>query len=106
MKFLSRPEEIVLLSIWRLKDDAYSVPIRKQVSEATGKKWSFGAIYVPLHRLEKKGLVKSYMTAPTNQRGGRSKRIYELTLRGKKALAEVRELHQVLWAGVPELSQD
>ncbi len=106
MKFLSRPEEIVLLSIWRLKDNAYSVPIREQVSEATGKNWSFGAIYVPLHRLEKKGIVKSFMATPTKRRGGRSKRIYELTPRGKTALAEVRELHKVLWAGMPESSLD
>ena len=78
MKFLSRPEEIVLLAVWKLKLNAYCVPIRKQVSDISGKEWSFGAIYVPLHRLEKKGLVNSYFNEPTNKRGGRRKRIYLL----------------------------
>ena len=58
MKFLSRPEDIILFTILRLKNNAYCVPIREKDSEITGKEWSFGAVYVPLHRLEKKGLVK------------------------------------------------
>lgn len=106
MKFLSRPEELVLLAVWRLKGNAYCVTIKKQVSEVTGKSWSFGAVYVPLHRLEKKGLLKSTYGPPTNVRGGRSKRFYDLTPRGKKALAEVRELHKVIWDGVPDASLD
>ena len=104
MKFLSRPEEIILLAVFQLKENAYCVPIRKKASVISGKEWSFGAVYVPLHRLEKKGLVKSYFDEPTPKRGGRSKRIYKLTSAGLKALAEVRELHRAMWAGVPELS--
>lgn len=106
MKFLSRPEELVLLAVWRLKDNAYSVPIRRQVSDISGKEWSFGAIYVPLHRLEKKGLVKSYLSESIKVRGGRSKRIYELTKEGKAALEEVRKLHASMWKGVPGLTSD
>ena len=106
MKFLSRPEEIVLHAVWQLKDDAYCVPIRKHVSKLTGKDWSFGAIYVPLHRLEKKGLVKSFLDNPIPVRGGRSRRIYKITPFGLKALAEVRELHDSMWAGVPEFSSE
>ena len=106
MKFLSRPEELVLLAVWRLKGNAYCVTIRKQVSEVSGKAMSFGAVYVPLHRLEKKGLLKSTYGSPTNVRGGRSKRYYELTPRGKKALAEVRELHKAIWEDVPDTSLD
>ena len=106
MKFLSRPEELVLLSVWRLRENAYCVPIRRQVSKVTKKDWSFGAIYVPLHRLEEKGLLKSYLDSPTNKRGGRSKRIYKLTPRGQRALVEVKKLHEEMWAGVPEFSFD
>ena len=60
MKYLSRPEEIVLLAVLKLKGNAYGVSIRKLVQEITEKYWSIGAIYVPLERLEKKGFVKYY----------------------------------------------
>jgi len=106
MKFLSRPEEIILFTILKLKQDAYCVPIREKASEISGKEWSFGAVYVPLHRLEKKGFVKSFFDDPTPKRGGRSKRIYKITRAGMKALAEVRELHESMWAETPELSHE
>jgi PadR family transcriptional regulator PadR len=104
MKFLSRPEEIILFAVLQLKENAYCVPIRKKASEISSKEWSFGAVYVPLHRLEKKGLVRSQLDTPTPKRGGRSKRIYEITPAGLKALAEVRELQESMWAEVPEFS--
>jgi len=100
MDYLSRAEEIVLLAVWRLKGEAYCVPIRKQVAEVTGKEWSFGALYVPLSRLEKKGLLRSALAGTTNKRGGRSKRYYQITPAGKKSLLEIRELQEALWAGV------
>jgi DNA-binding PadR family transcriptional regulator len=106
MKFLSRPEEIILFTILKLKQDAYCVPIREKASEISGKEWSFGAVYVPLHRLEKKGFVKSFFDDPTPKRGGRSKRIYKITKAGLKALAEVRELHESMWAEVAEFSHE
>ena len=104
MKLLTRPEELVMLAIWRLKKNAYCVPIREQVSEVTGRNWSFGAIYVPLNRLEQKGYIESFLGEPTPERGGRSKRIYKLTLEGLKALAEIRKVEEVMWAGIPEFS--
>ena len=103
MKFLSRPEEIILFTILKLKNGAYCVPIREKASEISGKKWSFGAVYVPLHRLEKKGLVRSFFDDPIPKRGGRSRRIYKITPAGGKALAEVKELHASMWADAPEL---
>jgi DNA-binding PadR family transcriptional regulator len=103
-KYLSRSEELMLLAVWQLKEKAYCVPIRKLVSEISGKSWSFGAIYIPLSRLEKKGMVESYLGAPTSKRGGRSKRYYKLTEFGLNALAEVKELHNKMWVNVPELS--
>jgi PadR family transcriptional regulator PadR len=103
MKFLSRPEEIILFTILKLKEEAYCVPIREKASDISEKKWSFGAVYVPLHRLEKKGLVKSFFDDPTPKRGGRSRRIYKITPAGMKALAEVKALHASMWADAPEL---
>ena len=103
MNLLSRSEEIVLLSIWRLQEEAYGVSIRKRVSEATGYDWSIGAVYAPLHRLEKKGYVRSYQGDPESKRGGRSKVYYELTDRGKNALLEVKTVHEAIWSGIPAL---
>lgn len=102
MKLLSRPEELILLAIWKLKDNAYCVPIREQVMEMTGKKWSFGSIYIPLNRLEEKGLINSLLAEPTRERGGRAKRYYNLTKQGKTALEEIRELQQRIWIDVPD----
>jgi len=101
MKLLSRSEEMVLLAVWILQEDAYCVPIREHLMKVTRKKWSFGSIYDPLDRLEKKKLLESSLSAPTNERGGRSKRIYRLTKRGEKALLEIRSILETMWAGVP-----
>ena len=103
MRLLSRSEELVLLTVWKLQDHAYCIPIRKTLIKATGKRWSFGSIYDPLERLERKGYLESYLTEPTKARGGRSKRIYTLTLQGKKALLEVRSILDTLTSGVSEL---
>lgn len=97
MKLLSRIEEMVLLSILKLEDNAYGVTIRKMISEVTGKKWSVGAIYVPLERLELKGYVESYTGEPTEIRGGRSKRLYKVTREGYEALEEIKKLNKALW---------
>ncbi len=77
MKYLSRPEELVLLTIWKMAGEPYGVNIRKFISEFTGKYWSIGSIYVPLDRLEDKGYVTSYLANPTPERGGKSKRYYQ-----------------------------
>lgn len=106
MKFLSRPEEIILLTILKLKGEAYCVPIRKKASEISGKQWSFGAVYVPLHRLEKKGLVKSSFDDPTPVRGGRSRRIYTVTSEGIKALAETMKLQESMRKEFKEFSPE
>jgi len=103
MKFLSRQEEIVLLSIWKLKDNAYGVTIREYISKITGKYWSIGAIYVPLDRLVDKGYVKTHQSEPVEKRGGRSKRFYEITPEGMEALAEIRQVQDTLWDGFPKL---
>jgi DNA-binding PadR family transcriptional regulator len=101
MKFLSRPEELVLLAVWRLKEKAYSVLIKKQLRQVTKHEWSFGAIYDPLDRLEKKGLLESHLSDPTAKRGGKRKRIYKLTPSGIKALIDIRTISENIWEGIP-----
>ena len=96
-KYLSRPEEIILLAIWKLRDNAYGVTIRKSVQEMTGKYWSVGAVYVPLERLEKKGFIKSFSSQPTAERGGRRKRFFRITTEGINELNEIKRMNEVIW---------
>jgi len=106
MRLLSRAEEYVLLAVWRLEGNAYTLSILDQVSEVTGYKWQIGAIYVPLEKLRKKRYLKKTKGEPTSERGGRSKFLYELTDTGKKALKEIKEVQEAAWAGVSKVSLD
>jgi PadR family transcriptional regulator PadR len=100
MKLLSSHDEIFLLTILKLEDDAYGMNIRREVSKATEKNWSIGAIYDPLYRMEKRGLLESYLSDPTNERGGRSKRIFRVKKKGIEALLAHKETREKLWQGV------
>ncbi|MBN1272987.1 MAG: PadR family transcriptional regulator [Candidatus Aminicenantes bacterium] len=100
MKLLSRIEEIILLSIMRLGQEAYGMAIRQEVIKATGKKWLLGAIYGPLGRLQKNGYVVTKKGEPTPERGGRAKVYYQVTSKGKEALAEVYRVNALIWKGV------
>jgi len=106
MKLLSRNEEIILIAIWRLKDNAYGVTIREEVSKITGHEWLFGAVYVPLDKLTLKGYVTKTLSEPTATRGGRSKCMYGLTSKGKTALKEIREVYEALWNGISKVAFD
>ncbi len=101
MAFLSRTEELILLSIWNLQKNAYGAAIRDHLSDVSGHDWSIGAIYIPLDRLAHRGYVRSFKGKPTPQRGGRSKRFYELTPEGKAALIKIRRVQDALWEGRP-----
>lgn len=100
MKLLTRAEELILLAVWKLEDNAYCIPIREQISAITGENWSLGSIYMPLDRLVKKGYLKSYLSDSTPERGGRHKRIYELTEEGKKELLRVKKVQVDMWQDV------
>jgi len=103
-KFPSRPEEIVLLAVWKLGENAHGLAIRDLIQEMTGKYWSVGAIYVPLERLEKRGCLKSRTSDPKPERGGRRKRLFKLTRAGVKELDELYRINAVLWQGYPRFS--
>ena len=102
LKLLTRAEELILLSVWKLKENAYCVPIRAQISEITGENWSLGSIYMPLDRLVKKGYLRSRLSDSTPERGGRHKRIYQLTDDGMKALMRIKQIQASIWQDVPE----
>lgn len=97
MHLLSRAEEIILMAIVNLKDNAYGIAIRSYVTKATGFKWSIGAVYAPLHRLEEKEHVYTIKGDPVKERGGRSKIYYQVTPQGKEALLRLKNVNENLW---------
>jgi len=97
MKFLTRREELILLSVGNLRESAYLVAIREQLSDIMGKRWGISTIHIPLRRLEKSGFVESYYGEATAIRGGRRKKIYRLTKNGMEALKEYKKVNEILW---------
>ena len=79
MDMLSRIEEILLLAIWKLEDNAYGISVREQVERDTGVKWMSGAIYAPLNRLKKNGYVRTFKAKNSAEKGGRPRIYYQLT---------------------------
>jgi len=104
MKYLSRPEELILLAVWNLKEEAYGVNIRGFIKELTGRYWSVGSVYVPLDRLEDKGFLRSFRSDPTPERGGKSRRYYDMTKSGLEQLEEIRKIYQSVWKDMPEIA--
>ena len=103
MKFLSKIEEIILLAIWKLQDNAYGITIQNQVIKDTGVDWVSGAIYGPLSRLLKNGYVTSSKGEATAERGGRHKIFYTLTPLGKNKLLAMQKVNTAIWDGIPTL---
>ena len=103
MKLLSRSEEILLLAIWKLQDNAYGISIREQIKKMTGSEWTMGAIYAPLHRLQKKEYVRTIVGDPMPSRGGRRKVLYTVTKDGRKAMAATKKVNDSIWKGAPSL---
>ena len=97
-------QEIVLLSILILDDQAYGLRIQKEISERLKRKLSRGALHTALSRLEEKGFLESHFGGATAERGGRRKRFYQLTNSGKESLQQARELREEMWSLVPKLS--
>ena len=97
MKLLSRTEEFILLAVIFLKENAYAVGIRKRLKEVTGKSWSYGALFTSLEQMIRKGYLESYLTEPLAERGGRRKRIYQITQTGKEALYDIRKKGELMW---------
>lgn len=93
-------EQLILLAILRLRDDAYGVTIRAELAERAGRTVAPGALYTTLERLEIKGLIASRMSDPTPQRGGRAKRHVTVTAEGMEALTRSVQAYQRLLDGL------
>ena len=103
-KFMTRNEEIILLTILKLKDNAYGVSIRKQIGKDIGDNWSFASIYQPLENLVRKQYVRRMKGDPTAKRGGKSKFYYKVTPDGLRSLVELKKAHEQIWSGILEIS--
>jgi len=93
-------EQLILLAILRLRDDAYGVTIRAELADRTGRNVAPGAMYTALERLETKGLIESRMSDPTPQRGGRAKRKVTVTAAGMEAVTRAVQAYQRLLDGL------
>jgi PadR family transcriptional regulator PadR len=102
MNVLTRAEEILLLSILRLKNNAYAPPIIREIKKSTGKELTIGSLWVSLDSLRKKGFVDKRMAEEKPAKGGRKKVFYSLTSSGAKALRNAREFQKSLWNGVEQ----
>jgi len=102
-EFLGEFEELVLTMVGILQEDAYGNAIVSEIKERVGREVNLSAVHVTLYRLEDKGLVKSSMGAATNVRGGRRKRIFQITNAGLAMLRAMKEARIDLWKLVPQL---
>jgi PadR family transcriptional regulator PadR len=93
-------EQVTLLAILRLGNEAYGSAIRKEIKECTERDPTPGALYTTLDRLEAKGIVTSEFGDPTPQRGGRAKRFFRLTEKGRAAIVRAQLTYKTLLAGL------
>lgn len=90
-------EEIVLLIVGIAGEEAYGLSIMELIKEQAGRNTTIGAVHAVLSRLEEKGMLNSRLSGATKERGGRRKRIFEITAAGRKALELSRDLRVNLW---------
>ena len=102
--YLGEFEELALLVVGTLFDDAYGVAVKQEIQAQTGRKVTLSTVHSALHRLEQKGFVKSRLGDPTSERGGKRKRLFTLTFAGVKALENAREMRNNLWDSIPKIA--
>ena len=96
-------ELLVLLAVMRLGDDAYGVPICREIERQTGREVAVGSVYATLERLAEKGFVSSRLGDPTAERGGRARRYFRVTAGGIREIRETRRVLTRLWSDLPAL---
>lgn len=97
-------EEVVLLMIILLKEDAYGLAIRKALKEHASRNVTIGAVHGTVNRLQSKGYIESHLGGASESRGGRHKRLFTITSAGKQILQKSKEMKLSLWGKIPELA--
>ncbi len=100
MSQLTRNEEIVLLAVLRMPEDAYGVRMKRRIHELTGDDWNYGLLYSTLDQLVKKGFLIKREGLPMPERGGRRKLYYSLSPSGQRALEQAYALKESIWSGI------
>lgn len=100
---MTKNEDLILLCIWKLKDNAYGVTIRELFKTITKKVLNYGSLYNTLYLLVRKGYVISQESRPLSIKGGRRKILYTLTPEGEKSLQEIQKIQKLAWGDVPDL---
>jgi PadR family transcriptional regulator PadR len=98
-------ELTVILALMRLGEDAYGVPICREIEAQTGREVAVGSVYATLERLEEKGFVSSELGKPTAERGGRAKKYFRITIIGVREVRRTRRALMNLWNGLPQLER-
>ena len=101
--YLGEFEEIVMLAVAILHEEAYGYAIGKEIENQTGRSPGLGAIHSALHWLEAKGFLQSYLAGATTKRGGKRRRFFHITNYGKKAVEEKRRVRENMWLSIPEV---
>ncbi|HZY80307.1 MAG TPA: PadR family transcriptional regulator [Cyclobacteriaceae bacterium] len=104
--YLGEFEELVLLTVGILYDDAYGLAIVDELEKQTGRNTMISVVHKSLVRLEEKGYLRSRMGGATETRGGREKRLYTLTAAGTKVLNQSRDMRNTMWKQVPRVVWD
>jgi DNA-binding PadR family transcriptional regulator len=102
--YLGELEELVLLTVGILHPNAYGVAVMDEIQRQVNRELNISAVHAVLTRLEEKGHLKSAMGDPSQERGGRRKRIFTLTAAGKKALEEANEIRTQLFSQIPKVA--
>jgi DNA-binding PadR family transcriptional regulator len=98
--YLTRKEELIMLAVFKLGESASLVKIRELLNISTGREWTMGNVYVPLDRMSKLGYLETKVGEPTHRRGGKAVKYYALSREGKETLAELKRVHETMWAGI------
>lgn len=101
--YLGEFEMMILLAVIHLGDEAYGVPISRELEKQRGRDVSVGSVYAALERLESKGLIESSLGEPTAERGGKAKRYFRITKDGLHQVRETRRILTKMWRTLPEL---
>ena len=102
--YLGDFEELVLLTVASLGNEAYAVSVKEEVGKNANRKVNISAIHSALYRMEEKGFLKSSFGGATQKRGGKSKRYFQVTSAGFETLKEAKSIKENLWKTIPQLT--
>ncbi len=103
-KGLGEFEELVLLAVCIVEEEAYGISVKREVEKHTNRSILLGAVHITLYRLQDKGLLKSEMGGNSQKRGDRRKRLFKITEAGMRQLQAAQEIRQKMWKLIPKLS--